>query len=96
VAISRADCPVSEDLNGWLGDHHTSEERLLPFLPSASTATGNSSALPTDAIFGLKPCWLAWFQNVVKSGGSTTPVTISQPSRLNAVIWAVKLSVRFW
>ena len=38
--------------------------------------------MPTEATFGLKPCWLAWFQNVVKSGGSTTPVTISQRRRL--------------
>ena len=44
---------------------------------SASSATGNNSALPTEAIFGLKPFWLAWFQKVVKSGGITTPVTIS-------------------
>ena len=79
-----------------LGDHQTSVDRLLPLRPSASSATGNSSALPTEAIFGRKPCWLAWFQKVVKSGGSTTPVTISQLSRLNAVICAVKLSVRFW
>ena len=69
--------PLSDDLNGWLGDHHTSDDRLLPSLPSASTDTGNRIALPMDATFGLKPCCSACFQNVVKSGGSTTPVTIS-------------------
>ena len=50
----------------------------MPSLPSASTATGNRIALPMEATFGLKPCCSACFQNVVKSGGSTTPVTISQ------------------
>ena len=88
--------PLSEDLKGWLGDHHTSDDRLLPSLPSASTATGNRIALPTEATFGLKPCCSACFQKVVKSGGSTTPVTISQLAFLKAVIWAEKLSVRFW
>src|SRR3954468_23902487 len=88
--------PVSDDLNGWLGDHHTSEERLLPSLPSASTATGNRMALPIEATLGLKPCCNACFQNVVKSGGRTTPVTISALALLNALICAEKLSVRFW
>jgi hypothetical protein len=36
--------PVSDDLKGWFGDHQTSEERLLPSLPSASTATGKRIA----------------------------------------------------
>ncbi len=88
--------PVSDDLNGWFGDHHTSDDRLLPSSPSASTETGNRIALPTEATFGLKPCCIAWFQKVVKSGGSTTPVTISALAFLKAVICAEKLSVRFW
>src|SRR5258708_12421049 len=88
--------PVSDDLNGWFGDHHTSDERLLPSLPSASTATGNRIALPIEATFGLKPCCSACFQNVVKSGGNTTPVMISALALLNALICAEKLSVRFW
>ena len=83
-------------MNGWFGDHQTSEERLWPSLPSASTATGNRIALPTEATFGLKPYCSACFQKVVKSGGSTTPVTISQLADLNALICAEKLSVRFW
>src|SRR5690606_30079963 len=69
AASSAAVCPLSEDLNGCAGDHQTSDERLLPVLPSASSATGNRIALPTLTTFGLKPFWLAWFQKVVKSGG---------------------------
>ena len=69
---------------------------MLPFLPSASTATGNSNALPTEAILGLKPCCKAWFQKVVKSGGIITPVTMSALAFLKAAICAVKLSERFW
>ena len=52
--------------------------------------------LPTLTAFGLKPFWLACVQKVVKSGGSTTPVTISAPAFWNAVICAEKSSVRFW
>ena len=37
---------------------------------------GKSSALAIVATLGLKPCWSACFQNVTKSGGSGTPVTI--------------------
>ena len=96
-AASSADVwPVSDDLNGWLGDHQTSEERLLPALPSASTDCGKRIALPIEAIFGVKPCCLAWFQKVVKSGGIITPVMISTLSALKALIWAEKSSVRFW
>ena len=69
--------PVKDELNGWLGVHQTSDDRLWPALPSASTDCGNRSALPIEAIFGVKPCCLAWFQKVVKSGGITTPVMIS-------------------
>jgi hypothetical protein len=53
-------------------------------------------ALPIEAIFGLKPCCSAWFQKVVKSGGSTTPVRISASAFLKAVICAEKSSERFW
>jgi len=48
-----------------------------------------------DAIFGLKPCWAACFQNVVQSGGIGTPVTTSTCSFLKAEIWAEKSSERF-
>src|SRR3954452_6207074 len=95
-ASSPEDWPVSDDLKGWFGDHQTSDDRLLPASPSASTDSGKRSALPTLTAFGLNPCWFAWFQKVVKSGGSTTPVTISAPAFLNAVICAEKSSVRSW
>ena len=62
LARSPAEAPVSDDLKGCVGVHQASEERLLPALPSASTATGNRIALPIEAIFGSKPFWLAWFQ----------------------------------
>ena len=52
-------------------------------------------ALPIDAALGLKPCCNDCFQNVVKSGGSTTPVRISAFAPLNAAICEEKLSVRF-
>src|SRR5713101_6963318 len=45
--------PVSELVNGWLGDHQHSVDRLCPRSPSALTAAGNSSALATLAILGL-------------------------------------------
>src|SRR4029453_4814397 len=92
---SPALAPVSEDLNGCRGVHHTSVDMPSPRLPSASTERGNSSALPTEAIFGLNPCWAACFQNVVQSGGMGTPVTISTFSFLKAEICAEKSSVRF-
>src|SRR5882757_487641 len=88
--------PVSDDLNGWLGVHQTSDDRLWPDLPSASTDCGNSSALPIEATLGVKPCCLAWFQKVVKSGGIITPVMISHDAPLKALICAEKSSVRFW
>ena len=43
---------------------------LLTSEPSAWVSAGNSSTLATVAIFGLKPCCDACFQNVLKSGGS--------------------------
>src|SRR6185436_18839204 len=85
--------PVSDELNGCVGLHQISVDRLLPALPSASTAVGNSSALPTDTALGLKPCWRAWVQKVLRSGGITTPVTISTSAFLNAAICAEKSSV---
>ena len=48
------------------------------------------SALPTEAIFGLKPCCSACSQKVVKSGGIGTPVTISALAALNWLNWVVK------
>jgi hypothetical protein len=52
--------------------------------------------LATVIAFGLKPCCIAWLRKVVKSGGITTPVTISAFAALKALIWALKSSVRFW
>ena len=96
AARSAADWPVSEDWNGWVLDHQTSDERLWPASPSASTDCGKRMALATVRIFGLKPCCSAWLRKVVKSGGMTTPVTISAFAALKALIWALKSSFRFW
>jgi hypothetical protein len=63
--------------------------------PSVPPLAGTGSPWPTETILGLKPCWIAWFQKVVKSGGITTPVMISHLPALKALIWAVKSSVRF-
>ncbi|MNT60330.1 hypothetical protein D3C72_1979050 [compost metagenome] len=52
--------------------------------------------MPTDMALGWKPCWRAWVQKVVRSGGMTTPVTISASAFLNAEICAEKSSVRLW
>ncbi|GBD41354.1 hypothetical protein HRbin39_00735 [bacterium HR39] len=57
-------------------------------------ACGNSVALPTVTAFGRSPCWAAWVQKVVKSGGTTTPVTISTPLSLKVAMMAEKSSVR--
>src|SRR5471032_297879 len=89
----RADCPVSDDLNGCEGDHHTSVERPSPRSPSASIDVGNRSAFPIEMTFGLKPCWRAWTRKFFASGGITTPVTICAPPCLNAAICAEKSCV---
>ena len=41
--------------------------------------------MPIEAIFGVKPCCLAWVQKVVKSGGIITPVMISAVRGLEGV-----------
>src|ERR687897_2856882 len=89
-ANSWADWSVSDDVNGWLGLHHTSVDSPAPWSPRASTADGNSSALPTDATTGRKSCCRAWVQKLVKSGGMGTPVSSWAPASLNAEIWAEK------
>src|SRR2546422_2111256 len=66
AARSREEAPVSDDLKGWFGDHHTSVVSPSPMAPRASTERGKSSALPTVTAFGRKPCWRAWVQKVVK------------------------------
>src|SRR5207248_11140451 len=86
AANAAAVAPVSDDLNGCCGVHHTSVDMPSPRLPSASTERGNSSALPIDATLGRKTCCAACFQNVVQSGGIGTPVTISTFSCLKAVL----------
>src|SRR4029077_12763728 len=83
---SLALCPVNPDLNGWLGDHQISQESPSARLPRAATDAGKRSAFPTVTTLGLKPCCAAWFQKVAKSGGVSTPVTISTPAFLNAEI----------
>ena len=51
------DWPVSDEVNGWLGLHHTSEDSpWARFSPRASTEAGNRMARATVAIFGLNPC----------------------------------------
>src|ERR1700726_2724114 len=69
---SAADCPVNPDLNGWSGDHHSSDDRPTPRSPSASMEAGKSNALATVTAFGLKPCCAHCAQNVAKSGGRNT------------------------
>ena len=78
--------PVSEDLYGMYGPHQESVAMLLTRSPSASVSAGNSSTLATVASFGLKPCWAACFQNVLKSGGSGALVKNSRPWLLNLLI----------
>ena len=68
------------------GPHQESVATLLTSGPSASVSAGNSSTLATVASFGLKPCWSACFQNVLKSGGSGTLVKNSQLLDLNLPI----------
>src|SRR6266404_3175342 len=94
-ANADAMAPVSDDLNGCWGVHHTSVDMPSPRSPSASTERGNSNALPMLATLGRKPCCAACFQNVVQSGGIGTPVTISTFSFLKVVICDEKSSDRF-
>jgi hypothetical protein len=56
---------------------------------------GEQDRLADGRGLGVKPCCLAWFQKVVKSGGIGTPVTISTLPCLKAFICAEKSSVRF-
>ena len=72
------------------GPHHESVAMLLTSGPSAWVSAGNSSTLATVASFGLKPCWEACFQNVLKSGGSGQLLNSSQFLFLNVVIIEVK------
>jgi hypothetical protein len=51
------------------GPHQESVAMLLTSGPSATVSAGNSSTLATVASLGFQPCWLACFQNVLKSGG---------------------------
>ena len=95
AANADAVAPVSDDLNGCWGVHHTSVDMPSPRSPSASTERGNSNALPMLATLGRKPCCAACFQNVVQSGGIGTPVTISTFSFLKVAICAEKSSDRF-
>ncbi len=57
--------------------------------PIASSSAGKSSALPTVAASGLKPCWYDCFQKFTKSGGMKTPLRMSQPAALNLLICGV-------
>src|ERR671915_1008976 len=66
-----------------------------PFRPSAFAAAGKSMALPIDATRGRKPCCSACVQNVVKSGGRGTPVTICAPPERKREIWLEKSSLKF-
>ena len=68
---------------------------FLPSGPSARTAAGNSVLdFPGVTIFGLKPCWAACVQKLVKVGGGSTEVTISTFAVLKAVICEVKFSAK--
>ena len=76
------------------GPHHESVAMLLTSAgPSATESAGNSSTLATVAIFGLKPCCDACFQNVLKSGGSGQLLNTSQSLLLNCEIIEVKSAV---
>ena len=47
--------------------------------------------MPTETTFGRNPCWRAWVRKVFMSGGITTPVMISVPSRLKAAMCEAKV-----
>ena len=55
----------------------------------ASISAGKSSALPTVAATGWKPCWYDCFQKLTKSGGMKTPLRMSQSADLNLLICGV-------
>src|SRR6266516_7573908 len=76
--------PVSDDLNGQVGCHQTSLARPAGEGVSTSMKAGNSSALPTVAIFGRNWSASASRQKVAKSGGCGLPVRI-------CASWAMKL-----
>src|SRR5580692_1177895 len=81
-AMSRLVSPVSDDLNGKAGVHHTSELMPSPSLPIASIPDGKSNAAATVTTFGWKPCWLAWVMKVLRSETYVIPPTMSQFSAL--------------
>jgi hypothetical protein len=70
-----------------LSDHQISDDSPSGFCNEA-TAPGNRRALPRVTAVGFKPCCCAWAQKLPKSGGGSTPVTISTPPFLKALIWA--------
>src|ERR1700740_122887 len=86
--------PSSEDMYGMYGPHHESVAMLLTSVgPSATQSAGNSRTLATVAIFGLKPCCDACFQNVLKSGGSGQLLKTWQFLFLNSEIIELKSAV---
>ena len=48
--------PVRADLNGWVGDHQTSDESCCRRRPALRPTAGNRIALATVTALGLKPC----------------------------------------
>ncbi|MCY1549847.1 hypothetical protein D9M68_860490 [compost metagenome] len=88
--------PVSDDLKGKVGVHQTSLLMPSPRSPSVCTAEGNSKALPTVTIFGLKPCCRHWAMKVFRSCGRVMPAMMSTPAFLNSAICAEKSAVSGW
>ena len=78
AASSLADCAGQRRLERMVRRPPDFRGKVVAVVAQRLDATGNRIALPIDAAFGLKPCCSACFQKVVKSGGSTTPVTISR------------------
>ena len=88
--------PVSDDLNGWLGDHQTSDDRLWPASPSASTDLREQDRLADRGDLRLEALLLG----LVPEGGEVRRDHHAGDdfafAALNALICAEKSSVRFW
>ena len=94
---SLADMPVSDDLNGWLGDHQTSDDRLLPLVAERLDRDREEDRLADRRRLRLE----ALLARLVPEGGEVRRQhhagdDLAPWPILKAAIWAEKSSVRFW
>src|SRR5205823_13578924 len=82
-------CAVRVEWYWWNRVHQASVATLVARAPSDSVSAGKRRTLATVASFGVKPCWVACFHMVLKSGGIGALVKRVAPARLKFPIMFV-------